>query len=54
MLKVRLMGTKNDMHGFRKSCSVILKLKLWNYRNFIPIKGRANIIELMLKFKKVM
>lgn len=54
MLKVRLMGTKMILHGFRKSCSVILKLKLWNYRNFIPIKGRANIIELMLKLKKVM
>ena len=25
-----------------------------NYRNFIPIKGRANIIELMLKLKKVL
>ena len=53
MLKVRLMGTKNDIAWFQKILQR-QKLKLWNYRNFIPIKGRANIIELMLKLKKVM
>ena len=54
MLKVRLMGTKNDIAWFQKILQRHPKLKLWNYRNFIPIKGRANIIELMLKLKKVM
>ena len=51
MLKVRLMGTKNDIAWFQKILQRHPKIEVME---FIPIKGRANIIELMLKLKKVM
>ena len=43
MLKVRLMGTKNDIVWFQK----ILQ-------SFIAIKGQTNITELMRKCRKAM
>ena len=54
MLKVRLMGTKNDIAWFQKILQRHPKIEVMELSELYPIKGRANIIELMLKLKKVM
>ena len=45
MLKVRLMGTKNDITWFKK----IMQRHPKSYQTSIPIKEQINITELMRK-----
>lgn len=54
MLKVRLMGTKNDIVWLQKIYSVIPKLRYWKYQSFIATKEQTNITELMRKCRKAM
>lgn len=54
MLKVRLMGTKNDIAWFQKILQRHPKIEVMELSELYSNKGRANIIELMLKLKKVM
>ena len=54
MLKVRLMGTKNDIAWFQKILQRHPKIEVMELSELYSNKGTSNIIELMLKLKKVM
>ena len=55
MLKVRLMGTKNDIVWFQEILQRHPKSRsIWRYQSFIAIKGQTNITELMRKCRKAM
>ena len=45
MVKIRLMGKKEDMHQMIKNYIRLRILKSWKYQIFTPIKVQANMAE---------
>lgn len=54
MLKVRLMGTKNDIKWFEKILQRHPKIEVIEFSDLYPNKGTKNFTELMWKSEKAM